>query len=151
MHKNHNVIPLRCRSGIMLTSRSRRISQPYSWAELEISKGAAQALFTHLDISPGFWAVLKLFGSKENAERESMGGFNEEFWSDNDASFGKSLSLVHRSHSMLAQLTVSKISLIQQSTSKSTVDQMFMILGQSDKPACTINIMLQRMRIYSFY
>lgn len=82
----------------MLTSHLRRIHQPYSWAELEISKNAAQALFTHLDISPGFWAVLKLFGSKENAEHESIGGFNEEFWSDSDASFGELLSLVHRSH-----------------------------------------------------
>jgi len=89
LYNHHNVILFKSHSRIMLTSHSRQIRQPYSWAELEISKNAVQAIFTHLDISPGFWAVLKLFGSKENAERESLGGFNEEVWSDNDASFGK--------------------------------------------------------------
>jgi hypothetical protein len=73
----------------LLTSHSRQIGQPYSWGELEISKSASQALFTHLDVSPGFWTVLKMFGSKENAEHESLGGFNEGFWSGNDASFGE--------------------------------------------------------------
>jgi hypothetical protein len=68
---------------------SRQIHQPFSWAELEISDQTAQTLFTHLDISPGFWAVLKLFGSKENAEHESAGGFNEGIRNDSDESFGK--------------------------------------------------------------
>ncbi|KAH8746477.1 hypothetical protein F5882DRAFT_446318 [Hyaloscypha sp. PMI_1271] len=72
-----------------------QIGQPYSWGELEISKSASQALFTHLDVSPGFWTVLKMFGSKENAEHESLGGFNEGLWSDNDASFEFSYTAKH--------------------------------------------------------
>lgn len=72
-----------------------QIHQPFSWAELEISKDAAQALFTHLDVSPGFWAVVKLFGSKENAEHESAGGFNEGVWGDNDLSFEISYTAKH--------------------------------------------------------
>lgn len=72
-----------------------QIHQPFSWAELEISKIAAQRLFTYLDISPGFWAVLKLFGSKENADHESAGGFNEGVWNDNDDSFEISYTAKH--------------------------------------------------------
>jgi hypothetical protein len=42
-----------------------------------ITGPALQALFTHLDLSPGFWPALKLFGSKVNNLHESVGGFHE--------------------------------------------------------------------------
>jgi hypothetical protein len=62
-----------------------------------------------------------------------------------------SVSLAHCSQFHVGMADTSKSSLIQQSMSRSTVEQGFMILGQSDKPACTINTMPQRIGIHSYY
>ncbi|OKL58097.1 hypothetical protein UA08_06717 [Talaromyces atroroseus] len=53
------------------------IHQSFSWAELDITAPAAQALFTHFGISPGFWHVVKKFGSKVSNDQDIGGGFNE--------------------------------------------------------------------------
>jgi hypothetical protein len=72
-----------------------QINQTFSWGQLEISSGATQALFTHFDISPGFWTVLKLFGCKESGDHEAAGGFNELVRSDEDDSFEISYTAKH--------------------------------------------------------
>jgi hypothetical protein len=73
----------------------RLINQTFSWGELEISCDATQSLFTHFNISPGFWPVLKLFGCKESDEHEAAGGFNELVTSDVDDSFEISYTAKH--------------------------------------------------------
>jgi hypothetical protein len=53
------------------------IRQSFSWGELDITAPAAQALLTHFCISPGFWHVVKKFGSKTSNDQDLGGGFNE--------------------------------------------------------------------------
>jgi hypothetical protein len=60
------------------------------------------------------------------------------------------VSLVYYSHPV-GTTDAPENCLIQQSTLRSTADQKFMILGQSDSSAYIINTMRHMIRIHSYY
>ena len=71
------------------------IRQAFSWGELDISLSSLQALFTSHGLTHACWPVLKLFGSREGAEHEFCGGFNDFRREQGDGSFELSYSLKH--------------------------------------------------------
>ncbi|KAI5782389.1 hypothetical protein DFH27DRAFT_616116 [Peziza echinospora] len=59
------------------------ISQPYSWARLNITEECLRATLSILKVMPEFWYILRAFGSKNEPIDESFGGFYEAVGEEN--------------------------------------------------------------------